>query len=295
MKKIAIVDVDGHSGFPNLALMKISAWHKQQGHLVEWHNPLFSGHVDKAYMSKVFTFSPDYPYAVDADEVIRGGTGYGDMTLLPEEMDDMRPDYTIYPRCNHAIGFLTRGCIRKCPWCIVPKKEGTIKPYRRWEEVKRDDSREMVLLDNNILACDWGIEQIERMAGEDVRIDFNQGMDARLITREVAGKLSRLKWIRYLRISCDTDTMIPVVEQAVAYLGEAGVKPYRIFVYVLVEDIGSALRRVEALRALQVNPFAQPYIDFDGKKKTTKEQRDFARWVNHKAVFKTTTWERYKR
>lgn len=73
--KVGLIDVDGHN-FPNLPLMKLSAWHKKQGDYVEWYQPLFSGHMDRVYMSKVFSFTPDYEYFVDADEVIKGGTGY---------------------------------------------------------------------------------------------------------------------------------------------------------------------------------------------------------------------------
>ena len=164
--KIGLIDVDGHSGFPNLALMKLSAWHKSKGDTVEWYSPMFSGHMDAVYMSKVFTFSDDFPYYVDADEVIKGGTGYKDyITVLPEEAEHIFPDYSIYPSCDYAIGFLTRGCIRSCPWCIVPKKEGTIRAYDEWEHIKRGDSNRILFMDNNVLASEHGIRQIENMGG----------------------------------------------------------------------------------------------------------------------------------
>lgn len=147
--------------FPNYALMKISAWHKAQGDNVEWWNPLFP--YDRVYSSKVFTFTPENPYL--PENTIKGGTGYGIYTELPPEIDDMFPDYSIYPNVDYAIGFLTRGCIRNCPWCVVPKKEGRIRPYRTWKEVKRADSRVIVFMDNNVLACPHGIEQIADMGG----------------------------------------------------------------------------------------------------------------------------------
>lgn len=130
--RIGLIDVDGHN-FPSLPLMKISAYHKQIGDSVEWYEPLFSGHMDKVYMSKVFSFTEDYEYFVDADEVEKGGTGYfypDGGESLPDEIEHIYPDYSIYhdriPETkNTAYGFLTRGCPRGCDFCIVGKKEGT--------------------------------------------------------------------------------------------------------------------------------------------------------------------------
>lgn len=288
--RVGLHDSDGGS-FPNLALMKISAWHKQQGDEVEWWIPMMP--YDRVYSSKVFTFTPENPY-LPAD-TIKGGTGYGIYDELPPEIDELFPDYTIYPNCNHAIGFLTRGCIRKCPWCVVPKKEGSIRPYRTWQEIKRPDSRDIVFMDNNVLACPHGLEQIDSMGGQDVRVDFNQGLDARLITPEVAKMLSRLKWISFIRMSADTDAMLDVVLTAADRLNSCGMKPWRLFVYVLVQDIPSAERRVLKLRELGARPFAQPYRDFTNNIEPPQEQRDFARWVNDKAIFNTVkTFAEYK-
>lgn len=288
--RIGLHDSD-KTNFPNLALMKLSAWHKAQGDSVEWWNPMFQ--FDRVYSSKVFTFTEENPYL--PENTIRGGTGYGKLDELPPEIDRMFPDYSIYPDCDYAIGFLTRGCIRKCPWCIVPKKEGHIRPYRTWRDIKRPDSRDIVFMDNNVLACEHGLEQIKDMGGKDIRVDFNQGLDARLITDDVAKLLSRLKWIKFIRMSADTDAMLDVVLDAIGKLGRYGVKPYRVFVYVLVQDVESAERRAIALRKVGANPFAQPYRDFTTNAEPPKEQRDFARWVNHKAIFKSTeTFAEYK-
>ena len=288
--KIALVAVDGHNGFPNLALMRLSAWHKAQGDAVEWWNGFT--HYDRAYQSKVFTFTPDFEYAIDADEVITGGTGYKDYSSLPPEVEATPPDYSIYPSYKRAIGFLTRGCVRDCPWCVVPRKEGSIRPAATWEQIKRPDRREIVFLDNNLLASGHGLEQIDRMGGEPVWVDFNQGLDARLITPKVAKLLAGLHWIRFVRLSCDTSAMLPVVEQAVAYLREAGIAKSRLWAYVLVEDVEDAHRRVLSLERMGVLPFAQPYRDYDGGE-PTNEQKAFARWVNILSVHKSCTWETY--
>ena len=288
--KIALVAVDGHNGFPNLALMRLSAWHKAQGDAVEWWNGFT--HYDRAYLSKVFTFTPDFEYTIDADEIITGGTGYKDYSSLPPDVEATPPDYSIYPSYKRAIGFLTRGCIRQCRWCVVPRKEGYIRPAATWEQIKRPDSREIVFLDNNVLASGHGLEQIDRMGGEPVWVDFNQGLDARLITLEVARLLAGLHWIRFVRLSCDTSAMLPVVEQAVAYLREARIAKSRLWAYVLVEDVEDAHRRVLALERMDVLPFAQPYRDYDGGE-PTNEQKAFARWVNVLSVHKSCTWETY--
>ena len=280
---IGLIDVDGHN-FPNLALMRLSAYHKTRGDNVEWWDGF--KHYDKVYMSKVFTFSPDMDTCVNAGEIVRGGTGYKDYGSLPGSVEQTFPDYTMYPKWKTAIGFLTRGCIRNCPWCIVPKKEGLIRPAETWEAIKRQDSRDIVFMDNNVLAHDHGLDQIDRMGRENIRVDFNQGLDARLITAQTAKMLARLKWIRHIRMSCDTSAMLPVIEQATAYLREAGVSPWRFWCYVLVQDVEEAHDRVLALDAMGVTTFAQPYRDYDGGEPTA-EQRRFARWVNNKAVFKS--------
>lgn len=290
-KTIGLIDVDGHNGHPNLALMRLSAYHKANGDYVEWWTGF--KRYDRVYMSKVFTFSPDEDTIIDANEVIRGGTGYKDYGSLPSEIEATYPDYSIYPEFNSAIGFLTRGCVRNCPWCIVPKKEGYIHPAATWEEIKRPDSREIIFLDNNVLAHSHGLQQIEEMGHAQVWVDFNQGLDARLITPEVAGLLARLHWIRFVRLSCDTSAMLPVIEQATAYMREAGIAKSRFWSYMLVQDVGEAEKRALALDQMGVTPFAQPYRDYDGGE-PPQIQKNFARWVNHKATFKSCSWEEYK-
>ena len=125
--RVAIHDADitqlkTNNKFPNLALMKISAYHKARGDSVEWFMPLYSSLYDRVYSSKVFDFTPEDPYL--PEDTIKGGTGYGIFEDLPDEIDKMFPDYSIYPECDYAIGFLTRGCINKCPWCYVPVNGG---------------------------------------------------------------------------------------------------------------------------------------------------------------------------
>lgn len=287
--KVGLIDVDGHN-FPNLALMKISNFYKSQGDSVEFVN--FLENYDIVYKSKVFTFTKDETTCIQADEVVKGGTGY----KLYDNLfcDNVDPDYTIYPQFKEAYGFLTRGCIRKCPWCIVPQKEGFVKPYRDIEEVLQG-RKSAILMDNNILASDYGLQQIEKIVKLKCKVDFNQGLDSRLVTDEVAQLLSGVKWIRQIRFACDTMAAIDPLMKAIEKLNKYGVKNYKIFVYVLVKDVEDANTRCNILKKISVAPFAQPYRDFENNIEPTIEQRNFARYVNRKEIFKTTDWLNYNK
>ena len=287
--RIGLIDVDGKD-FPNLALMKISAHHKALGDSVEWAN--FFEEYDKVYYSKVFTFTEDEATYIKAKEIIKGGTGYDYKISLPKEIDFILPDYSIYPQYPRAYGFLTRGCIRKCSWCIVPKKEGKIRPCKDIEEVLQG-RKEAVLMDNNILACDYGIKQIEKIVKLKCKVDFNQGLDARLVTDDIAKLLSKVKWLKQIRFACDTQEAIDPLLSALEKLNKYGIKNYKIFVYLLVKDVAEANKRSEIMKKLGVDPFTQPYRDFENNIAPTKEQQRFARYVNHKAIYKSINWEEY--
>lgn len=292
MQKIGLVDVDGHH-FPNLALMKLSAWHKSQGDRVEFADPMF-GHYDRVYMSKVFTFTPDCPDYYPC-EVVRAVTGYKDYTTtLPDEIEHCCPDYSLYG-VDEAYGFLTRGCVNRCPWCIVPHKEGSIRPASPRREFI-GDKRRAVLLDNNVLASDFGLEQIEEIVRMGISVDFNQGLDARQACDDafILDLLSRVKWMNQIRFACDRMSQMEPVAKCVKELGRRGVKPYRIFVYCLIQDVDDALERINALRKLGVLPFAQPYRVFDNNVEPTNEQKRLARWCNHRAIFKSVEFKNYK-
>ncbi|GHU36732.1 hypothetical protein AGMMS50256_33740 [Betaproteobacteria bacterium] len=144
---------DDKTGFPNLALMKLSAWHKANGDEVSFYSPIMP--FERVYSSKVFTFTPEDPYL--PANVIKGGSGYGLLHNLPEEIEHRCPDYSLYG-LDYSLGFLTRGCIRRCPWCIVPTKEGSIRAHADIDEFLRH--KNVVLLDNNVLAHPHGITQI---------------------------------------------------------------------------------------------------------------------------------------
>lgn len=279
--KIALVDVDGRN-FPNLALMKIAGFWRKHGHAVEWYQPLFS-RPDAIFASKVFTFTPDYSdYATDHPSPIRGGTGYGMFERLEAAVEAAEPDYSIYPQFSAAYGFLTRGCIRSCAWCVVPRKEGALRVVGDIERVAAG-RREVVLLDNNFLAApfDFVREQLEKAAQLRLKLDFNQGLDARLMTPAIAALLARCKWIRFIRFSCDTLGMIDPIREAAKMVREAGCRR-EIFCYMLVQDVAEAETRLRALVALGVTPFAQPYRSYEQGSEVSKEQRAFASFANVK-------------
>ncbi len=288
---IGLIDADKNR-YPNLALMKISAYHKSIGNKVVWAN---IGSYDITYISKVFSYTYFRTGLGNYGKIILGGTGFNNFDNLPDEIDNKSPDYSIYPHTNKAYGFLTRGCPNKCSWCIVPRKEGNIRPYSDIEDFIQD-RKEAILMDNNVLAHNHGLTQIEKIIKLGIKIDFNQGLDARIIAGnvEIAQLLSRVKWISQLRMACDTESQIPYIDRALTNLNKYGFKNYKVFVYVLVKDIDSAYKRVEFLRRKGCDPFAQPYRDYENDKLPSRQQLRFARWVNHKAIFKFVKWENYK-
>lgn len=293
--KIRLVDVDGK--IPNYALMKISTYHKRLGDDVGWYEPLIdSDDTDILYMSKIFTFTNDYEYLPQKAKIIRGGTGYDYTTKLPDEIESITElDYTLYPDCDYSIIFTTRGCVRKCPFCIVPKKEGLIHNVN--VASLNPKGKYIRLLDNNFFANRTWRENIEVLKAFNQPIDFNTGIDLRLLTEEQCEALSKLKiktihcaWDNYK----DKEKILPKLEMLCRY-----VKPYKITVYVLVgfenkEIVETDLERVMTLKEMGVNPFAMGYINFDDPNhKKHRSVIDFCRWVNNKFIFKKATWEEY--
>lgn len=292
--RVGLLAVD--STFPNLALMKVAAYHKSKGDEVEWFD-LF-GEYDELYMTKVFTFTPDYDFVINNvnGKIHKGGTGYNIKVVLPNEIDSMQPDYSIYPQIDirTSYGFLTRGCIRKCPWCIVPIKEGAVHPYMDIDEITQNGERPYaVLMDNNVLACDYGVEQIQKIIDRGYHVDFNQALDARLVTDDIAKLLAKVKWIKLIRFGCDTKKQIEECEQAIDLIRKYGYRG-EFFLYCILIDFKESYERVSHWRKdHKVSPYAQPYRDFSGEDKVPQWQLDMARWVNMKAIFRKCDFKDY--
>lgn len=277
--KIGLIDVDGFH-FPNLALMKISSYHKSIGDDIEWHWGF--GKYDRVYLSKVFSFTPDYNQHINSSEIIKGGTGYNYTTLLPEYIDNIAPDYSIYQKYKEAYGFLTRGCPNKCNWCLVPKKEGNISAYQDIDQFLQG-RKSAILMDNNVLAHEHGLKQIEKIIKLGIKVDFNQGLDCRIIANNehIAELLAKVKWLNPLRMACDTVSQMPYIEKAAYLLRRHNIKPKRLFAYVLVKEIPDALIRLKLLRDLDIFPFAMAFRDFDNNGYRKKEIIQFCSNVNH--------------
>ena len=279
--------------FPNFALMKISAYHKARGDTVEWWTALCNPLYGKVYSSKVFSFTPENMYL--PENAVKGGTGYGIYNELPPEMDGLPPDYGIYPGCDYAIGYITRGCPNRCQWCVVPVKEGNIRPYANWRDIARRDTDKIVLMDNNILACEYGIQQLAELSETGYRLDLNQGMDARLVNERTADIISRLKWIRFIRFSCDRILQTDAIINAAALLEERGIKPYRLFVYLLVtKDLENAVCRVERLKKLRnISIYAQVERNITKDVLPDAAQLEFAHRYIYGRCYKKETWPDY--
>lgn len=301
--KIGLIDCDSHH-FPNLPLMKLSAWHKQKGDSVEWYQPLFSGHMDRVYVSKVFSFTPDYEYYINADEVIKGGSGYcieledgkeiyhaGRDRQLPPEIEHIYPDYSLYPELTKdtAYGFMSRGCPRGCNFCHVAAKEG--RKSHKVADLSEfwNGQKNIVLLDPNTIACpDWK-NILQQLIDSGAWVDFSQGVDIRLMTEEKADMIKRIKiknihfaWDRYE----DKDKIVPKFKM---FSELTGWDRRKMTVYVLTNfdtNIDQDLERIYTLRELGYWPYVMIYDKEHTK--STDTVRKLQRWVNMRAIFEST-------
>ena len=307
--KIGLIDVDGHN-YPNIPLMKISAWHKKHGDSVEWYDPMFSGHMDKVYMSKVFSFSPDFEHFIDADEVIKGGSGYCISLVngkevfdkskdisLPSDVEHIYPDYSLYGITDTAYGFLSRGCPRGCDFCHVAAKEG-----RRSIKVADlnefwNGQKNIVLCDPNILACREWKELLQQLIDSKAVVDINQGIDIRLMTPKKAEMLKQIKsknlhfaWDRMQ----DRQKILPKFRM---FKEITGIRDRNLIVYVLCNfdtTIEEDLERIYTLRELGYWAYVMLY----DKERIPKghELRKLQRWVNNRIIFASCpTFEDYKK
>lgn len=283
--RIGLIDVDGHN-WPSIPLMKISAYHKRRGDDVEEWFPM--SHYDKVYMSKVFATSQDVETVIYADEIERGGTGYfypDGGPSLPEEIEHIYPDYGLYESTTKgkAFGFLTRGCPRNCPFCIVSKKEGaSAHRVADLSEFWRGQ-REIKLLDPNILACVEREALLRQLADSGAAVDFTQGLDIRLV--EGAEKLIADIKVKRLHFAWDNpeQNLRPYFEK---FKQKSGLPYWKMGVYVLTNFNSSHeqdLERVYYLRELGYDP----YIMIFEKETAPRETRLLQRYVNNKLIFRS--------
>ena len=299
MARIGLIDVDGGKSFPNLALMKISAWHKAHCDDVSWYNP-FNGWYDDVYLSKVFSFTPDYDYCINATNVHRGGTGYCiDLvdgkevyhkerdTDLPYEIEHMFPDYSLYPDLTKdtAYGFLTRGCPRGCSFCIVAGKEGRCS--RKVADVSEfwNGQKNIVICDPNILACPEWEDLLAQLKETNAIIDFNQGLDIRMMTPEKIKMLNQIRikqvhfaWDRYQ----DKNVILPKLKMWKEYAKHTRCKDTIVYTIVNFDTtLEQDLERIYTLRDLGFWAYVMIY----DKEHCDPIYKALSRWVNNRFVF----------
>ena len=294
--KILLVQVDGK--MPNLALMKISSYYKSKGHQTgfAFANP------DKVYVSCIFSKNIGHAsgirhYYPDAEFHI-GGPGLERPTSLPPEMDCVMPDYDLYPDMDYSIGYTQRGCPNNCPFCIVPKIEGSFREVAHISEFHNLDFDKLVLYDNNFLYSKLWREKLNYIKENGLKVSFNQGLDARLMDEEKAAALAdNVPYDLHLdrrRVYFAWDLMEneKAILRGIQNTIDAGIKPYKIMVYMLVgfnttheED----MYRFQKLRDLKVDPFVMIY----NNRRDDKWIRHFARYVIGR-VYKKSAPKDYK-
>lgn len=290
MMKIGLIDVDGHN-FPNLPLMKISAHHKAQGDDVEWCIPLL--HYDVIYKSKVFddTYTNDAYDVLDADKIIKGGTGYDLHNKLPDEIEHIYPDYSLYGITDKAYGFLTRGCPRGCPFCIVAEKEGKAsKQVAELNEFWRGQ-KNIKLLDPNITASKECEKLFDDLIESKAKIDFTQGLDARVITDKAVWQINHMK-VDMIHFAWDNYEM-KTYEKLKRIRPLLKMNHGKLAVYVLTNfntTHEQDLERVMKLKELDYDPYVMIY-DKPNAPKITKQLQ---RYVNNRFIFRSCEWEDYK-
>ncbi len=295
--KVGLIDVDGSKTFPNLPLMKLSAYHKSRGDTVEWAYPM--EHYDLVYQTKVFddTYSRDIDWFVDADRVVKGGTGYGLDNKLPDEIEHIYPDYSLYPELTKdtAYGFLTRGCPNQCGFCCVSAKEGC-------KSVKVADLSEfwrgqkyIKLIDPNLLRCAQRIELLEQLAESGAWVDFTQGLDIRAVNREVIELINRIK-LKEIHFAWDNPRQ-NLVPKFRFYAEHSSRRPHGnvATVYVLTNfhsTLEEDLYRIYTLRDMGYLPDVRVY----DKPNAPRIIRDLQRWCNNRRIFKSeSNFENYRR
>lgn len=306
--KIGLIDVDGHN-FPNIPLMKISAWHKKQGDHVEWYQPLFSGHMDKVYMSKVFSFTPDYEYCIDADEIVKGGSGYCISLVdgkemydkskdkdLPYEIEHIYPDYSIYPELTKdtAYGFLTRGCPRGCDFCHVKEKEGRCSIKVADLSEFWNGQKNIVLCDPNILACKDHMDLLEQLANSGSKVEFNQGLDIRLINDRNLDVIRKIK-LTNIHLAFDRWQDKDIIEPKLMKFAEKtgfDKNNGRVMVYILVNfdtTIEQDMYRINLCRELKFSPYPMIY----DKEHCDPIYKKMQRWCSNFVFWSVPTFEEY--
>ena len=293
--RIGLIDLDGHN-YPNLPLMKLSAWHKAQGDIVNWYDPLLSGHMDIVYKAKVFSFTPDYAYGIDADQIVQGGSGFhitmphgtelweGEDEKLPDEVEHIYPDYSLYRITDRSFGFLSRGCPRGCFFCHVKSEEGTrAHKVADLSEFWRGQ-KEITIMDPNILAVPEAEDLLGQLAESRAWVDINQGLDARLLTPKKIEIIKKIK-IKMYHFAwdnpADEDKILPKLQM---FSEMVKVRKDNTMVYCLVNfnsTLDQDLYRIYKIKRMRM----QPYVMIYDKEHADPIYRRLQRYVNAPQIF----------
>lgn len=275
---------------------------------MQWYDPLLSGHMDKVYLAKVFSFSPDFPYYIDADEVVRGGSGYCISLVdgrevfdkskdipLPDEIEHIYPDYSLYGVEDTAYGFLTRGCPRGCSFCHVEAKEG--RASRKVADLAEfwNGQKNIVLCDPNILACRQWKDLLQQLIDSKATVDFNQGLDIRLMTEEKAQMIKHIK-TKNLHFAWDRiEDREKIIPKFKLFKEITGINERNLIVYVLCNfdtTFEQDLERIYNLRELGYWAYVMLYDKAHIPR--GHKLRKLQRWVNNRYIFaKCKTFEEY--
>lgn len=298
--RVGLVDVDG-TKFPNLVLMKLAAWHKNHGDEVDLLAPndvLIGGNLfgdyDKIYAACVFTENSEIAQRLAYIGAEIGGTGTNNTCTLPHEIEHIYPDYALYGSTTTAYGFLTRGCPRACPFCIVAGKEG--RTSRKVADLSEflNGERYIKLLDPNLLAAPEHMELLGQLAASEAWVDFTQGLDARLLTTENINLLNMCK-VKMMHFAWDNprDEHIPKMLQMFAE--RSTVTDYRKRrVYVLTNYWSTHAEDLQRVCWLREHGY-DPYVMIYDKPNAPRETRRLQRWANNKIIFRSCErFEDYK-
>ncbi len=282
--KILLINVD--SKIPNLALMKISTYHKSMGDDVGFHikNP------DKIYVSIIFKKNIELidslKWRFPNSEINIGGSGHDLVKKLPDKIEYLKPDYSLYPDIDYSLGYTTRGCNRSCGFCIVPQKEGKFKIAQHPSHFYDNKFKKIVFLDNNILLDKkWFIEVINFCKINNLSVDFNQGLDIRLCDEDIIKILTTVRFHNGYRFAFDNSGMCDLIKEKCKLLKKHGINirsNVQFYVYVSDDSMyDDGVWRCRFLKELNTNPFVQFNIDNIPSKRISKLRR----WGNRKHAF----------